>query len=546
MIWLLGATLALGQEPDAKGMARASELVSTGSGARWALVVGVDRYEDEGIETLKFPAADARAVARALIESGAYPADHVVLMTPDQDDERLRPTRNHLEAEIGNLSLHSGADTILFYYSGHGAAGTDGERTENYLLPQDVSLNHLADTAIGVGEVIADLQRSGAPRRYIVFDACRNNLIKASKGTPPAWEDEQYGLSQGSEVLYCSQFGSYSFEDPASRHGLCTAALLEGLEGKADGRADQPRDEVIGSKELYSYVEERLSPRQIPSQATIGEQSGPGFALAPVPRWPSQTCPAKADQVRRSIDAAVALCSDPPAFPAAWHAAADLLGCLDEPASDVLAADWHRLSALYALHVHDTSGAVKEMSAVRALLPGQDPRTDIPASCWNPILGRQPDSGTSARRAKAIKGVPPKVTVHVDGRPSPSRPADRAALVQPVYPNGTVDWTRVLPAEDRLPPIHPAPTLARRQVTGLGLGVGAGTAALLSGGLLVAGLATRGELEEQALTLQSADPAPLADLEALRARANRLGYASQGSAVVALGLGTAAVLTFAF
>src|SRR5947208_10252311 len=120
---------------------------------RFALVIGVDEYQDTQISKLDGASNDAKSLANALIEYGGFPADQVILFTSDQPPER-RPTRGNILRRLSNLQTIVPKDgLLLFSFAGHGM-----ERDRRaYLLPTDAQVNGdlalLEETAINA-EVI--------------------------------------------------------------------------------------------------------------------------------------------------------------------------------------------------------------------------------------------------------------------------------------------------------------------------------------------------------------------------------------------------------
>jgi hypothetical protein len=51
---------------------------------RYALVIGVDEYQDEQISRLSGATNDAKAVADALVRYAGFPSDQVILLASDQ------------------------------------------------------------------------------------------------------------------------------------------------------------------------------------------------------------------------------------------------------------------------------------------------------------------------------------------------------------------------------------------------------------------------------------------------------------------------------
>src|SRR5215510_5917974 len=50
---------------------------------RWALLIGVDKYEDSNISSLKGAANDARTLHESLIRSAGFPEDQVIVLSSD-------------------------------------------------------------------------------------------------------------------------------------------------------------------------------------------------------------------------------------------------------------------------------------------------------------------------------------------------------------------------------------------------------------------------------------------------------------------------------
>ena len=134
--------------------------------------------------------------------------------------------------------MYPQADTVVFYFSGHGAA-LGGE---NYLIPYDGT----ADAALAENLNIAcrkwcdQLKRTS--RRVVFLDACRNlaDVGSRSMGSggfiDPGFAAQE---SRGLCVMFGTELGSTAARTRSSGHGLFTAALLAGLERGRGGRARQ-------------------------------------------------------------------------------------------------------------------------------------------------------------------------------------------------------------------------------------------------------------------------------------------------------------------
>src|SRR5579871_992110 len=82
-----------------KKSAAQKAIVNKPIGDKWALVVGVGKFQDPTIPALKYPAKDARDFAECLVKNAHFAPDHVRVIC-DEDATRLR-----ILSEIGDKFL---------------------------------------------------------------------------------------------------------------------------------------------------------------------------------------------------------------------------------------------------------------------------------------------------------------------------------------------------------------------------------------------------------------------------------------------------------
>jgi hypothetical protein len=87
-----------------------------------------------------------------------------------RDADAKRPAIREKLRDLSNLVKADGG-TILFYFSGHGGAGSDGA---NYLAAYETPSSQLAEEGFAVAEVERLLRESRAQRQIMLIDACRN------------------------------------------------------------------------------------------------------------------------------------------------------------------------------------------------------------------------------------------------------------------------------------------------------------------------------------------------------------------------------------
>jgi Caspase domain len=243
-------------------------LVSTlpGKAKRFALVIGIDRYNDPQVTGLTGAANDARLLADALVRYAGFPADQVILLASNQPIER-QPTRGNILRKLSNLAAIVPKDgLLLFSFAGHGMERSN----QAFLLPADAQIsddvNLLEQTAINVVQIKDWIRKTGVNQVLLLLDACRNdpaagrasadNLL--TKNYMRGFDfDVRNREVQAFATLYATDVGLRAYEAKEQRHGYFTLALVEGLQGKA---ANDKGEVTLQS--LVSYLEDTV-PRRV-------------------------------------------------------------------------------------------------------------------------------------------------------------------------------------------------------------------------------------------------------------------------------------------
>ena len=182
---------------------------------RIALLIGNRAYEPS-VGVLKNPHNDITVVGEALTKQGFE------VLLPIKDARRSTILGGVRELVRKLNAAGTGAIGFL-YYSGHGAAEKD--TNINYLIPVDARDPGSAsfwDDSVKLDEVLRLLDGARAALKFVVFDACRNELQfpsrDVSKGLVPVAEQ------QGFFVAYSTAPGRTA-TDRGDRSGLYAAAL---------------------------------------------------------------------------------------------------------------------------------------------------------------------------------------------------------------------------------------------------------------------------------------------------------------------------------
>jgi hypothetical protein len=236
---------------------------------RWAVVIGVGRYESPAIPRLDYATADAEAVYQVLVGPGGFKKEHVLLLS---DRTERRPTLRNLRWAIGTFLARSARkdDTVLIYFAGHGAPEVDPRGLERdglakYLVPADADPDDLYATALPMDELANVFARIEAERVVVFLDACYSGAAGgrsfAARRTRAGSVDdlflERLTRARGRAIITAARPAEVSLELAELGHGLFTYYLVQGLRGAADGN----RDGMVTLQELYEYLDAEVSRR---------------------------------------------------------------------------------------------------------------------------------------------------------------------------------------------------------------------------------------------------------------------------------------------
>lgn len=271
-----------------------------------ALLIGIAAYRH--IRPLVKTTTDARDLYDTLLQNGYSPPNVALLL-----DEQA--TKSVISDKLDRLARQARPDdTVVIFFSGHGAQLVGGFWPGEYLCPVEAALDKVKDTFISDEEFTAALRAIRAGRLVVFLDACHAGGVGEPKD--PAVQiktglsETAYTrfLAQGRVIIASCRPDEVSYELAEMRNGLFTHYLLEGLRG---GAARQ--DGTVWMSNLFGYVYERVSQHNLqhPFQKSAAEdfiiavtkQPQPGTQPPAMPQAPTvpptgQFDPASVDQTR--------------------------------------------------------------------------------------------------------------------------------------------------------------------------------------------------------------------------------------------------------
>ncbi|MBM3213969.1 DUF4384 domain-containing protein [Candidatus Poribacteria bacterium] len=260
----------------------------------YALPIGIDDYQFPGLRDLHYAESDALLMRDALVSHAGFPPENVRILVGQQ------ATRRAIASEMKGWlrSSASPADTVLFYFAGHGVQLIDdnGDEEDGYdeclwawdsalldiTLIRDDDLNRWLSGIDAARKIaVLDCCHSGTASRHLggnalrVADVDRDSIRLSSRETRAEIErsfDAGLGLPDGAsealldvgdlsasgvggvvELAGC-QPDQVVVEAPQLEHGALTYFLAEGIRGIADSDLDG----LLTLAELRQYAARRI------------------------------------------------------------------------------------------------------------------------------------------------------------------------------------------------------------------------------------------------------------------------------------------------
>ena len=252
--------------------------VEGNEGARWAICIGINDYEDSEILNLSKPRNDAKTLGAILESQGQF--DNVYIMTDDinardEDYPRLRHLLNRLDFLKNFIQPE---DLVVFFFSGHGISDEDGK---GYLVVSDSYTNNIFDTSLPVETVVNWLNELNVDRSLLLLDACREQITENKSAISRSLVQERYENAVIRAIFYATKSEGFSYEDPESDYSVFARFIIDGLEGYADIKYAGNGDDIVTFFELSAFVEEevkawalRNGKVQLPFTDIYGEKTG--------------------------------------------------------------------------------------------------------------------------------------------------------------------------------------------------------------------------------------------------------------------------------
>ena len=224
-----------------------------------AVVIGIANYR----AACKLPETvlnDARDVTTILTSDDycGYDRRNVCLLL--DDDATLTRTREALRFVAKSSSPD---DTVVIFFSGHGALLGDSDDSASALLPVDYDERMRESTILTEAEFSTALRQISARRLVVLLDACHSGGAGSFKAqgpmSPQAFRFSEKSLARlaqgtGRVLIASSRVSEFSYVLPGAHNSVFTTHLLEILRGQGHTSGDG----VIRVFDIFNHVAERV------------------------------------------------------------------------------------------------------------------------------------------------------------------------------------------------------------------------------------------------------------------------------------------------
>ncbi|MCC7375352.1 MAG: caspase family protein [Verrucomicrobiales bacterium] len=221
-----------------------------------ALVIAIAAYHPSVGPLPTAVIQDAREIS-AVLRSPAhcgYPAQNVTQLLDGE------ATLARIRRELAALASHTQAqDTVVIYFSGHGARLGSGPSEASVLIPFDCSPSDATATTLSDTELSTALAAIPAERLVVLIDACHSagaSSFKTASELPKldlGFTEKslaRLAIGKGRVLIASSRSSETSLVLPGASNSLFTEHLVAALRGGARGHGDG----LIRIFDVFTYV----------------------------------------------------------------------------------------------------------------------------------------------------------------------------------------------------------------------------------------------------------------------------------------------------
>ena len=256
----------------------ADEIKKTGK--RWALIIGINNYQNHFLEPLSMPRYDAKLIEDTLKNEGKF--DIVIRMTDDIFPNSPKyPSKKNIYKVLQQISDDiQENDNFLLFFSGYTIQTSDNKTN---LLTIDSNLNNIENTSLPLSSISDICTHKKLKNSMFFIDGYKisasikvQHLLPDTNENTPFPKIQTTDLPHDSLIFQATSEKDFSAKDKQSiytPYGVFAYYLCDGLKGAADF----DNDNLVNIEDLITFVKQKIiswslwrPKQQIPVENTVG------------------------------------------------------------------------------------------------------------------------------------------------------------------------------------------------------------------------------------------------------------------------------------
>jgi hypothetical protein len=244
------------------------------AGSTYAVLVGVEKYQQANIHGVSFAVADAEAMRDMLIRQMGVPPENIKLWTNEH------ATRSSLEHDLKyELDTLGPDDQFIFFYAGHGFYSNGSNR----LTTWDTRTVNIEGTTVCLDQVLLSPLQNGHCRKSLVFiDACASSFGDPNtRNVLLDMQPEEFAAfvktAEYRAAFFSCSPAQESYSSVKIQHGIWTYHLLQAFRGEDEAAFE--RDRSITGHSLQNFLA-RSVPEFITKKTDIKASQRPYAVMA--------------------------------------------------------------------------------------------------------------------------------------------------------------------------------------------------------------------------------------------------------------------------
>lgn len=251
------------------------------TGKRWALIIGINNYQNHFLEPLSMPRYDAKLIEDTLKNEGKF--DIVIRMTDDIFPNSPKyPSKKNIYKVLQQISDDiQENDNFLLFFSGYTIQTSDNKTN---LLTIDSNLNNIENTSLPLSSISDICTHKKLKNSMFFIDGYKisasikvQHLLPGTNENNPFPKIQATDLPHDSLIFQATSEKDFSVKNKQSiytPYGVFAYYLCDGLKGAADF----DNDNLIHIEELITFVKQKIiswslwrPEQQIPIENTVGD-----------------------------------------------------------------------------------------------------------------------------------------------------------------------------------------------------------------------------------------------------------------------------------